>query len=129
MTFGNRPPMERTRRSAAAIGSALLIIGFTFAQSTPSAVQPLRKIAPGSAPHVRENLPMSFEANQGQTDGEVQFLARGRGYALFLTSTQAVLSLRDSQPGNNASKDRLRSHAPAKLGATKVLRMALRGAN
>src|SRR6266576_1489993 len=108
MTFRNRPPMEWTRRLAAAIGSALLITGLTFAQSTPSAVQPLRKIPSGSAPHVREKLPMSFEPNQGQIDSEVQFLARGRGYALFLTSTQAVLSLRHSQPGNKASKDRCR---------------------
>ena len=30
-------------------------------------------------------LPLSFEANQGQTDSQVKFLARGRGYTLFLT--------------------------------------------
>ncbi|MBI3248637.1 MAG: SBBP repeat-containing protein [Deltaproteobacteria bacterium] len=38
-------------------------------------------------------LPLSFEANQGQSDPSVQFLARGRGYALFLTRTEAVLAL------------------------------------
>jgi len=38
-------------------------------------------------------LPLSFEANQGQTDSQVRFLARGRGYALYLTSTEAVLAL------------------------------------
>src|SRR6266852_1995864 len=37
-------------------------------------------------------LPLSFEANQGQTNSQVQFLARGGGYTLFLTSTEAVLS-------------------------------------
>src|SRR5258708_4205846 len=37
--------------------------------------------------------PMSFEANLGQADSQVRFLARGTGYELFLTSTQAVLSL------------------------------------
>src|SRR5579863_2091963 len=31
------------------------------------------------------NLPLSFEANQGQTDSEVRFLSRGKGYTLFLT--------------------------------------------
>jgi uncharacterized protein (TIGR03437 family) len=36
-------------------------------------------------------LPLSFEANQGQTDGRVQFLSRGRNQTLFLTSTEAVL--------------------------------------
>jgi hypothetical protein len=38
-------------------------------------------------------LPLSFEANQGQTDPKVKFLSRGRGYSLYLTSTEAVLQL------------------------------------
>ena len=42
-------------------------------------------------------LPLSFEANQGQTDSQVQFLARGGGYTLFLTSREAVLSLHGSK--------------------------------
>jgi hypothetical protein len=43
-------------------------------------------------PNFADN-PMSFEANQGQTDSQVRFLARGNGYAVFLSSTEAVLSL------------------------------------
>ncbi len=39
-------------------------------------------------------LPLSFEANRGQTDGQVKFLSRGRGYTLFLTPTEAVLALK-----------------------------------
>src|SRR5262249_6570587 len=39
------------------------------------------------------SLPLSFEANQGQTDVQVDFLSRGPGYSLFLTSTEAVLVL------------------------------------
>ena len=31
-------------------------------------------------------LPLSFEANVGQTDASVDFVARGTGYALFLTA-------------------------------------------
>ncbi len=38
-------------------------------------------------------LPLTFEANQGQADGQVQFLAHGPGYNLFLTGTGAVLAL------------------------------------
>ncbi len=38
-------------------------------------------------------LPLSFEANTGQTDSRVKFLSRGRGYTLFLTSTEAILNL------------------------------------
>ena len=39
------------------------------------------------------HLPLGFERNQGQTDGQVQFLARGHGYTLFLTGDEAVLEL------------------------------------
>ena len=38
-------------------------------------------------------LPLSFEENQGQVDGQVKYLARGKGYTLFLTETEAVLAL------------------------------------
>jgi beta-propeller repeat-containing protein/HYDIN/CFA65/VesB family protein/ASPM-SPD-2-Hydin domain-containing protein len=37
-------------------------------------------------------LSLSFEPNRGQADHNVKFLTRGRGYALFLTATEAVLS-------------------------------------
>ena len=40
------------------------------------------------------NLPLSFEVNNGQVDDEVKYLVRGSGYTLFLTSGEAVLSLR-----------------------------------
>ena len=39
-------------------------------------------------------VPLSFEANQGQTDSQVKFLSRGDGYSLFLTSNEAVFTLR-----------------------------------
>src|SRR5207249_2558033 len=51
--------------------------------------------------------------NVGQTDAQVQFLARGSGYALFLTPGEAVLSLR----------------APAGSDGGTVLGMQLRGGN
>jgi hypothetical protein len=38
-------------------------------------------------------LPLSFEANLGQVDGAVKYLTRSRGCDVFLTSTEAVLSL------------------------------------
>jgi len=41
-------------------------------------------------------LPISFEVNAGQTNAQVQYLAHGSGYALFLKSTGAVLSLQQS---------------------------------
>jgi hypothetical protein len=38
-------------------------------------------------------LPLSFEANRGQSDESVRFLARGSGFTLFLTPEEAVLTL------------------------------------
>ena len=38
-------------------------------------------------------LPLRFEANQGQSDARVKFLARAHGYTLFLTANDAVLAL------------------------------------
>src|SRR5450755_1035285 len=39
-------------------------------------------------------VPLSFEANQGQTDSQVKFLSHGDGYSLFLTSNEVVFTLR-----------------------------------
>jgi len=47
-------------------------------------------------------LPLSFEANRGQTDPQVKFLSRGPGYTVFLTATQAVLALK--KPGETGKR-------------------------
>ena len=97
--------------------------------------------------------PMSFEANQGQTDSRVQFLSRGSGYTLFLTSTEAVLALNSSHsqlaakgqsaaegfgwnptnPLSIGSLDRtprpISQVNPKEAGKEDVLRMRLVGAN
>jgi beta-propeller repeat-containing protein len=49
-------------------------------------------------------LPLSFETNQGQTGKRVKFLARGRGYSLFLTSNEAVLALKRASPESKEAK-------------------------
>jgi hypothetical protein len=54
-----------------------------------------------SAQDLYAQLPLAFEANQGQSDPQVEFLSRGEGYGLFLTKTEAVLSL--AAPGQGAS--------------------------
>ena len=38
-------------------------------------------------------LPISFEPNQGQGDSAAKFVAHGRGYGLYLTPSEAVLTL------------------------------------
>ena len=42
------------------------------------------------------NLPLSFEANLGQAEGQVTFLSRRPGHTLFLTPEESVLALRKS---------------------------------
>jgi len=73
-------------------------------------------------------LPLSFEANHGQTDGKVKFLSRGSGYNLFLTSTEAVLSLRKAQPKDKAAQGSA-LHKAHKAEPATVVAMKLVGAN
>ncbi|MGH9198028.1 MAG: hypothetical protein ACRD1T_20125, partial [Acidimicrobiia bacterium] len=42
-------------------------------------------------------LPIAFERNAGQVDKSVRYVARGRGYALFLTANEVVFSIRKSE--------------------------------
>ncbi len=54
------------------------------------------------------NLPLNFETNQGQADGQVRFLSRGSGYSFFLTQTGAVLTFSpDSRPDSSTFQMRL----------------------
>ncbi|MEW6126789.1 MAG: SBBP repeat-containing protein [Acidobacteriota bacterium] len=61
------------------------------------ALQPPGDLNPSTAKPVQDfgNLPLSFEANHGQTDKQVNFLARGNGYGLFLCPQAAVLKFAD----------------------------------
>jgi len=80
-------------------------------------------------------LPLSFEANQGQTDPQVKFISRGSGYTLYLTNTEAVLTLKEanSKTKTNSYAARDRRHLSQKPGPEKTefttLRMKLNGDN
>jgi len=89
-------------------------------------------------------LPLSFEINQGQTDDQVKYLARGPGYTVFLTPTEAVLALRTEAPGLRTEPSELRTEQRAMRdertaakkeehradnGRRAVVRMKLVGAN
>ncbi len=60
-------------------------------------------------------LPLSFEANRGQADPRVKFLARGSGYTLFLTGAETVLALDSAQPSKQGSGARPRAVMQMKL--------------
>jgi hypothetical protein len=74
------------RAARTAVLSLLLVPAAAAAQSThldPGRQRVHRAVEAG---------PLRFEANQGQTDQRVKFLARVRGYRLFLTEAEAVFS-------------------------------------
>lgn len=48
------------------------------------------------------DAPVMFEQNQGQTNPQVRYLARGAGYIAFITDTGAVFSLDNRQTGRAA---------------------------
>src|SRR5205807_227024 len=78
-------------------------------------------------------LPLSFEANQGQFGPRVKFASRNRGYSLFLTPTEAVLSLRDDRAdaeptaAGQAAAGKVVSQASGP--ASTLVRMKLAGSN
>ena len=72
-------------------------------------------------------LPLSFEANHGQSAAPVQFVSRGSGYTLFLTPTEAVLVLRPPRPDRASSTPN--APGPEAMPREAVVRMGLVGAN
>lgn len=75
------------------------------------------------------NAPMSFEANQGQTDPSVNFIARSSGYTLFITPTESVMVLQQREATEaSGNHDSLASTEPAPIKQS-VVRMKLEGAN
>ncbi|MGA3326140.1 MAG: SBBP repeat-containing protein [Terriglobia bacterium] len=119
-SFHQRQPA--TRRIVLACGciglSFLAIVGFGVllgpyvagnalpnhqASAAPTKIQPKLVGSFGK-------LPLSFEANQGQTGGRVRFLARGGGYTIFLTEDEAVLTL--ESPSQKAKSQRVKVEEP-----------------
>ena len=101
----------------------------------------ITKAGPAAQPRLAASyakLPLSFELNAGQTDERVKFLSRGRGYSLFLTGNEAVLSL--ARPSRQETKaplpslpgllDRPQDRMPApEAGPPAAFRMSLVAAN
>src|SRR3989442_9526604 len=86
------------RRKAHAMGHGpILALGFALGILLGDA-------ATGSARSISSpQIPLAFEANAGQTDPEVKFLARGAGYGAFLTPTGVVLALPVADKGEPAA--------------------------
>src|SRR5579859_2452549 len=63
-----------------------------------SATQPLALSAQqrGKVRASLDALPLAFEANQGQLDPQVKYMARGAGYTVFLTPNNTVFAVHSS---------------------------------
>jgi Beta-propeller repeat len=82
-------------RARAPIILTILVLGGAFLlQRDDIGPNPHRSGARVNPTEIRAafgRLPVSFEQNQGQSDGRVKFLARGNGYGLYLTANVAAL--------------------------------------
>ena len=77
------------------LASATLVL--LFGMSSSAVIHTTPAAHPDAVPYASAaymRLPLSFEANDGQTDPRVKFLARGSGYQLFLGPAEAILTLR-----------------------------------
>jgi MYXO-CTERM domain-containing protein len=73
------------------------------ASNAPAAVNR----SPAIVPHRFGNLPLRFEANAGQWDPGIRFVARDHGATLFITDEAMTIGLRDvKMPPNKASESR-----------------------
>ncbi len=118
---------RRSRRLLRVIGViALLYVAGAAPQSADLATH-------ATPPRPYGRLPLAFETNRGQTDSQVQFLARGAGYQVFLTRSEAVLAFSapaatESRPPAGVPTTRPKAPPVSDMKQTFV-RMALEGAN
>jgi hypothetical protein len=98
-------------------------------------------VTPATRGRVQANfaaLPLAFEQNKGQTDTQVEYMARGNGYTLFLTANDAVFSLRSASSASRMSTihrgtqlraKNLPKQSNTQKDSTAVVRMQLAGGN
>src|SRR5262245_462684 len=63
------------------------------------------------------NLPLQFEANQGQAPAGVKFISRGSSYNVHFKSDEAILSLRKSESKTSTVRLRMLGGHPAQISA------------
>ena len=114
------------RRGRISVACALLVLGgvalIRHDARTPSVHS--ARLTPTVATSLLARLPLAFEPNVGQSAEPVKFLARGRGYGLFLTSKEAVLTLSGSGKGQAATSVRMQfanANAVSRLAASEKL--------
>jgi hypothetical protein len=101
------------------------------ATASPDSQVRTGEVNPATRASVEESygkLPLSFEVNNGQVNDAVKFLSRGNGYNLFLTSTDAVLTL--TRPSSKKEQQTAsRSPKVEKAVSSDVIRLKAIGAS
>jgi hypothetical protein len=76
------------------LGARVLLGAFPLSPTIAQLAAPAPTVvASSSSVEPAGTRSLLFELNQGQTDSQVKFLARGRGYVVFLGSGETVLGL------------------------------------
>jgi hypothetical protein len=114
--------MKITIRAALFI---LILIRTASLYATPTEASPVESVSKEILLSSYGKLPLSFEENRGQADPEVAFLSRGQGYTLFLTSSEAVLSLQKETEITDERAEKAKGSEPGKT----LLKMQLVNAN
>ena len=83
----------------------IAVAGIKFSTSHPGNSQAMNQVASKpQSPRLNADqrgrirasldaLPLAFEVNQGQTDPQVRYMARGSGYSVFLTENDTVFAI------------------------------------
>lgn len=118
------------------IGSLVTLFGFAISATTvPLNAKTVRENQSDAATKAKvlalyDRLPLRFEANRGQVDNRVNFLARGSGYNLFLTPTEAVLRLHPISKARSLPTPQLNPKPQATINqSTALLRFQLVNSN
>ncbi|MDQ1525261.1 MAG: hypothetical protein QOE47_3185, partial [Pyrinomonadaceae bacterium] len=113
------PPASPARRDATP-RAAVADSAQTHAESSPTTAPAETSLNQAEAREAYGKLELQFEANEGQTDASVDFLARGAGYTMFLKPTEAVFVMSRQGGGEQAREDvgRERAAQDVSIGQT-----------
>ena len=118
--------------SVRALLAAGLMAATPFTGIRAGAAQPPRTPSPtqpGLIARQYADLPLSFEANQGQAESNANFLSRGSGYSLYLTGDAAVLALCQAAQGAAGRDAGFPADRSRRSATCSALRMQLEGAD
>src|ERR1700687_5001621 len=108
------------------LASIFTLLAISNGGGNTGAKSPTNHLTAGVATKYQQ-LPLFFEANEGQADARVRFLARSEGYTLYVTATESVLV--EGQTGIAGAPSSGKAVADFRSAKPATLRMKLVEAN